>query len=322
MSFIIECARWSVSCLFQLWNVYIKNAFLKSLECKITAAVIWQSPIKFVIRCPPECEPISSLDCSLDHRAALGWWYASLKYRWVMWVTNHLQRFHRTLSGFKGQVTWTQTSDTLWIFKKEPHQSAAAAAAAVIVYSPLLRCVMHSLLIDFRFWRYFSPVCALQSCTYHSSLRLTSLSITLMLLLRWHPIRNCPEKQKRTDYFTDMLLLKRIVLHLSMVFCLTGFVCQLAFVRARQKPSEGKEEKYGGETTTLSSLPDAHLPPRRDKRKSQRVHTSEIIFPHSSPHISSVSCSPAWQICSHEPQRGGGERTDCSLQLLGEQLNE
>ena len=80
-----------------------------------------------------------------------------------------------------------------------------------------------------------------------------------------------------------MLLLKRIVLHLSMVFCLTGFVCQPAFVRARQKPREGEEEKYGGETTTLSSLPDARLPPRRDKRKSQRVHSSEIIFPHSSP---------------------------------------
>lgn len=110
-----------------------------------------------MIRCPPECEPISSLDCSLGHRADLGWWYASLKYRWVMWVTNHLQRFHRTVSGFKGQVTWKQTSDTLWIFKKEPHQSAAAAAAAGIIYSPLLRFVMYSLLIDFWFWRYFSP---------------------------------------------------------------------------------------------------------------------------------------------------------------------
>lgn len=150
---------------------------------------------------------------------------------------------------------------------------------------------------------------------------LTSLSITL-LPLRWHSIQNWPERQKRTDYFTDMLLLKRIVLHLSMVFCLTGFVCQLAFVRARQKPREGEEEKYGGETTTLSSLPDAHLPPRRDKRKSQRVHSSEIICPHSSPHISSISCSPAWQIYSREPQRDGGERTYCSFQLLGEQLNE
>lgn len=212
----------------------------------------------------PECEPISSLDCSLGPRAALAWWYASLKYRWVMCVTNHLQHFHWTLSQFKGQGTWKQTSDTLWIFKRNFLSS-----------SPTMGIIIHH-------------------CFFF--LRLTPLSITLMLLLRWHSIQIWPEKHKRRDYFPDLVLLKRIVLHLSMVFCLTGFVCQLAFVRAQQKPRKRKKEKYGRGGRGSLALPDAHLPQRRDKRKSQRVQGTEIIPPFSSPHLSSLFCSPAWQI--------------------------
>lgn len=149
-------------------------------------------------------------------------------------------------------------------------------------------------------------VCAFQTSTNNFSLQLTPLSITVMLLLCWHPTQNWPEKQKRRDYFPDLLLLKRIVLHLSVVFCLTGFVCQLAFVRARQKPRERKKEKCGRRDRESLALPDAHLPLRRDKRKSQRVQGNKIIPPFSSPHLSSLSSSPAWQIYRHKLQNWAG----------------
>lgn len=117
-----------------------------------------------------------------------------------------------------------------------------------------------------------------------------------------------------------MLLLKRIVLHLSMAFCLTGYVCQLAFVRAREKKKtrEGKEEES-------FALPDAHLPLRRDKRKSQRVQGRKINPPLSSPHLPSLYCSLAWQIYIVRSFKAGVKRTYCGFQILrlpGEQLNE
>lgn len=111
--------------------------------------------------------------------------------------------------------------------------------------------------------------------TNHFPFRLTSLSITLMLKFHWHPIQNWPKKQKSADYFPDLLLLKRIVLHLSMAFCLTGYVCQLPFVSTRKKNK--KKTRPEKEEKSLA-LPDAQLPLRRDKRKkSQRVQGSKII---------------------------------------------
>ncbi len=106
-----------ISCPFQLWNIYVKMLFWNHWSAKLQLQLSDRDLSSLWLGVQPECEPISSRDCSPGHRAALCWWYASLKYRWVMCVSNHVQRFHRTLSWFAGQGTRKQTSDKLWIFK-------------------------------------------------------------------------------------------------------------------------------------------------------------------------------------------------------------
>lgn len=118
--------------------------------------------------------------------------------------------------------------------------------------------------------------------TNHFSLRLTSLSITLMLQFRWHPIQNWPEKQKSTDYFPDLLLLKWIVLHLSMAFCLTGYVCQLAFVRAREKKKKTKRGKGRGKLRSARcSLATEKRQKKEPEGSGQQNHRS-FVFTSSS----------------------------------------
>lgn len=97
--------RWSVKLsVLALIHIY-QSAFLKSLEHKITTPVTWQSPIKFVIRCPTWMWS----NCS-----ATRWWWlnncrwcAFLKYRWLMCVSNHLY-FYWTMRWFQGQGSWKQ----------------------------------------------------------------------------------------------------------------------------------------------------------------------------------------------------------------------
>lgn len=126
--------------------------------------------------------------------------------------------------------------------------------------------------------------------TNHFSLRLTSLSITLMLQFRWHPIQNWPEKQKSTDYFPDLLLLKWIVLHLSMAFCLTGYVCQLAFVRARKKKKKKNQERERRRKASLCQMLTCHWEETKERARGFRAAKSpllclHLIFLHYSVHL-------------------------------------
>lgn len=86
-------------------------------------------------------------------------------------------------------------------------------------------------------------------------------------------MQNWPGKQKNTGYFANLLLLKWVVLHLSMVFSLSEHVCQLAFVRAREKKGETREKERE------SLVPaDAHLPQRRDKSENESVEGVTITL--------------------------------------------
>lgn len=123
--------------------------------------------------------------------------------------------------------------------------------------------------------------------TDHFSLRLTSPFISLMLLLLCRPIPNWPEKQKRRDYFPDLILLKRIVLHLSTVFCLTAFVCQLAFVRAQQEP----RQRYMEGETRKAQRCQMLTCQREETKEGARGLRAARAPPCSSPHLSLPYCS-------------------------------
>lgn len=121
--------------------------------------------------------------------------------------------------------------------------------------------------------------------TNHFPFRLTSLSITLMLKFHWHPIQNWPKRQKSADYFPDLLLIKRIVLHLSMAFCLTGYVCQLPFVSARKKNQDRKRKRKAYICQMLS----CHWEETKERRaRGFRAAKSSLL--------TSLSCSLAWQM--------------------------
>lgn len=107
------------------------------------------------------------------------------------------------------------------------------------------------------------------------SYSLVSVSITLILYLPRQLIQNWPEKQKS---FPALLLLKRIVLHLSMAFCLTGYVCQLFLLSELGGKKKKKTDQERGRKRKSLTLPDAHLPQRRDKRERQKTQGSKITL--------------------------------------------
>lgn len=104
-------------------------------------------------------------------------------------------------------------------------------------------------------------------------------------------IQNWPGKQKNAGYFANLLSLKWVVLHLSMVFSLSEHVCQLAFVRAREGKKKKRRDEGKGKGE-LSSSRCSLATEKRQKRElvSWRRHNRPLLF---SPHL---FFSLVWQI--------------------------
>lgn len=98
------------------------------------------------------------------------------------------------------------------------------------------------------------------------------------------PYKTDQSSRKGETISLDLLLLKRIVLHLSTMFCLTGFVCQLAFVRTRKKPIERMKEIWKGRPGELWAARCSLATKKRQKNEpegSQRQNHSSFLFPSS-----------------------------------------
>lgn len=147
-----------------------------------------------------------------------------------------------------------------------------------------------------------------------------------MLLLHWHPNTKLSREAEK-ERLLPWLVPAKTNSVTSEHAVLLDWICLPA--RFCQRPAETKREKereiWNGKLGSLA-LPDAHLPPWRDKRQSQRVQGSKIIPPFSSPHLSSLPCSPGWQMLYIVMSfKAGGKWTYCGFQiprLPGDQLNK
>lgn len=125
--------------------------------------------------------------------------------------------------------------------------------------------------------RFFFCTSAFWTSTNNFSLRLTSLSITPVLLLCWHPNRKLTREAEKERLLPWLAPAKTNSLT-SEYAVLLDWICLPA--RFCRSPTETKKEKereiWKGRLGSLA-LPDAHLPPWRDKRQNQRVQGSKII---------------------------------------------
>lgn len=169
-----------------------------------------------------------------------------------MCVTNHLQHFHLTLSWFKGKGTWKKASIVSILFKR------------LCIYN----CWQ-------RFLRYIFVLLKTTQITFPSP---------------WYsphfetPYKTDQSSRKGETISLDLLLLKRMVSHLSTMFCLTGFVCQLAFVRTRKKPIERMKEIWKGRPGELWAARCSLATKKRQKNEpegSQQLNHSSFLFPSS-----------------------------------------
>lgn len=105
-------------------------------------------------------------------------------------------------------------------------------------------------------------------------------------------------------YFPDLLPLKRNS-PTSERGVLLDWICLPSLPLSDPDRNQERERKRNMEGESSLALPDAHLPSRRERRKSQRGQGIEIIPPFSPPRFSSLFCSPAWQIYRHKLQSSG-----------------